>query len=88
VYYYFRRWQQDGTLQRLNRALNEADRQAKGQAATLVVLCLDSQSIKLAPRIAEHRGTDGGKCVNGRTRQLLVDRQGRVWACRARGQPA
>ncbi|TGE25192.1 transposase [Hymenobacter aquaticus] len=26
--YYFCRWQQDGTLQRLNRALNEADRQA------------------------------------------------------------
>nr|WP_279387757.1 transposase [Hymenobacter edaphi] len=78
VCYYFRRWQQDGTLQRLNRALNEADRQAQGKAATPVVLCLDSQSIKLAPRIAEHRGTDGGKCVNGRKRQLLVDRQGRV----------
>ncbi|TLM92975.1 IS5 family transposase [Hymenobacter jeollabukensis] len=82
VYYYFRRWQQDGTLQRLNRALNEADRQAHGQAASPAVLCLDSQSVKLAPRIAEHRGTDGGKCVNGRKRQVLVDRQGRVWACR------
>ncbi|KUG09530.1 hypothetical protein ASU33_17625 [Solirubrum puertoriconensis] len=83
VYYYYRRWQQDGTLQRLNRALNEADRQAHGQEATPDVLCLDSQSVKLAPRIAEHRGTDGGKRVNGRKRQVLVDRNGRIWACRS-----
>ncbi|OON71163.1 hypothetical protein B0919_01540 [Hymenobacter sp. CRA2] len=83
VYYYFRRWQQDGTLQRLNQALNQADRQAHGQATTPDVLCLDSQSVQLAPRIAEHRGTDGGKCINGRRRQLLVD-DGRVWAGRSR----
>ena len=33
VYHYFRRWQQDGTLQRLNQALNEAERQAQRQPA-------------------------------------------------------
>ena len=81
VYYHFRRWQQDGTLQQLNHALNQADRQAQGQAATPAILCLDSQSVKLVPCIAEHRSTDGSKCVNGRKRQVLVDRKGRVWCC-------
>lgn len=82
VYYYYRRWQQDGTLQRLSRELVQAERVRQGRAPTPAVLCLDSQSVKLAPRIFEARGLDAHKRVNGRKRQLLVDTQGRVWACR------
>ncbi len=36
--------------------------------------------MRLGPRIHEHRGTDGGKHVNGRKRQILVDTGGRIWA--------
>jgi hypothetical protein len=46
------------------------------------LVCVDSQSVKLAPRIFEHRGTDGGKRVNGRKRQLVTDVDGRIFACR------
>ena len=45
-------------------------------------MCVDSQSVKLAPRIFAHRGTDGGKHVNGRKRQIVTDVDGRIFACR------
>lgn len=82
VYYYFRRWQRTGLWQRLTDAVNQADRVAAGRPATPSLVCLDSQSVRLAPRIFEHRGTDGGKRVNGRKRQLLTDVQGRILTCR------
>ncbi|WP_426060818.1 IS5 family transposase [Hymenobacter sp. B1770] len=80
VYYYFRRWQ-PAVWAHLNEALNRADRLAADRAATPSLVCVDSQSVKLAPRIFEHRGTDGGKHVNGRKRQLVTDAEGRVFAC-------
>jgi transposase len=82
VYYYFRRWQLTGLWQRLNEAIVEADRRAATRAATPSLVCLDSQSVRLAPRIFEHRGLDGGKHVNGRKRQILTDVEGRILACR------
>ncbi|WP_071885990.1 IS5 family transposase [Hymenobacter sedentarius] len=82
VYYYFRRWQQNQTWVRLNEAVNRADRLAADRAATPSLVCVDSQSVKLAPRIFEHRGTDGGKRVNGRKRQLVTDVEGHIFACR------
>ena len=80
VYYYFARWQRNGLWQRLNTIVNALDRLAQGREACPSLLCADSQSVRLAPRIYEHRGTDGGKYVNGRKRQILVDTGGRIWA--------
>ncbi len=80
VYYYFRRWQQDGTWQRLNTALNQADRVREGRAPEPALLCVDSQSVKLLPGIFEERGIDGGKLVNGRKRHIAVDTGGRIWS--------
>ena len=65
----------------LNEALNRADRLAADRAATPSLVCVDSQSVKLAPRIFEHRGIDGGKHVNGRKRQIVPDVEGRIFAC-------
>jgi transposase len=81
VYYYFRCWQQNQTWVRLNEAVNRADRLAAQRAPLPSLVCVDSQSVKLAPRIFEHRGTDGGKHVNGRKRQLITDVDGRIFAC-------
>lgn len=80
VYYYFYRWQRTGLWQQLNTVVNALDRLAHGREACPSLLCADSQSVKLAPRIHEYRGLDGGKRVNGRKRQILVDTGGRVWA--------
>jgi transposase len=79
VYYYFRRWKQDGTFQRINIALNQLDRKRVNKEAYPSVLCIDSQSVKLAPMIWEDRGMDANKRVNGRKRQFVVDTQGRLW---------
>jgi len=38
--------------------------------------------VRLAPRIVEHRGLDGGKHINGSKRQILNDVQDRILACR------
>ena len=82
VYYYFRRWQLSGRWQALTDAVNQADRLAAGRPATPSLVCLESQSVRLAPRIFEHRGLDGGKHVNGRKRPIMTDVQGRMLACR------
>ena len=80
VYYYFNQWKTDGTLERINRELNQLDRKREKREAYPSVFCVDSQSVKLAPMIYEYRGIDGYKKVNGRKRQLLVDTGGRLWA--------
>ncbi|WP_373330942.1 IS5 family transposase [Salmonirosea aquatica] len=80
VYYYFDRWKADGTLERINRELNQLDRKRQGRQAYPSVFCIDSQSVKLAPMICADPGLDAHKKVNGRKRQLLVDTGGRLWA--------
>lgn len=83
--YYFNCWKTDGTLERINRELNQLDRKQEKREAYPSVFCVDSQSgrrcgVKLAPMICEYRGLDPHKKVNGRKRQLLVDTGGRLWA--------
>ena len=79
VYYYFKQWTKEGTLERINLALNMLERTQTGRGATPSLGLADSQSIKLAPRMIEQRGTDGNKWVNGRKRHVLVDVLGRIW---------
>ena len=77
VYYYYNQWKRNTTFERINIALNQADRQREGRDVNPSVLCIDSQSrsadaVKLAPFLQEVRGLDANKRVNGRKRQLLV----------------
>lgn len=80
VYYYFRRWIHDGTLDVLNIGLNILRRNVLKKEDTPSLSCADSQSVKSAPFIKNDRGVDGNKKVNGRKRQVLVDTLGLVWA--------
>ena len=80
IYYYFDKWKKDGTLEKINLALNRLEREQKGRKPTPSLALVDSQSIKLMPMIYEHRGTDGHKKVNGRKRHILVDTQGRIYS--------
>jgi transposase len=81
IYYYFDKWKLDGTFEKVNLCLNALDRKRVGRSLTPSLLCVDSQSVKLAPMIFEDRGLDGGKLVNGRKRQILVDVEGRLYSC-------
>jgi transposase len=79
VYRYFYIWSADGTFEEINAALNEIERQRQEKDATPSLVCIDSQSVKLAPMIFEERGLDGNKKINGRKRQVMVDTLGLVW---------
>ena len=79
VNYYFERWKRNGTFLKINDTLNQLDRIQEDREAFPSLMCVDSQSVKLTPMIAEHRGIDANKKVNGRKRQFLVDTGGRIW---------
>lgn len=79
VYYYFYNWTRQGTIEKINLALNELERQQQQRSHRPSLGIVDSQSVRLAPRIYECRGIDGNKNINGRKRQILTDTLGRIW---------
>ena len=79
VYYYFDQWKKADLFEHINAGLNQLDRQQAGRMPLPSALCIDSQSVKLAPMVCEFRGSDAHKLVNGRKRTFVVDTQGRLW---------
>ena len=79
VYYYFDKWGKNGALEKMNIALNSIERLQLNREPCPSLGLVDSQSVKLAPMIYEHRGIDGHKRINGRKRHILVDVLGRIW---------
>jgi putative transposase len=75
VYYYFRKWRDDGTWQRIHDTVRAEMRRRAGRHKHPTAGCLDSQSVKTTA-VAGVRGYDKGKQVNGRKRHLLVDTMG------------
>ena len=75
VYWYFKRWRQDGTLDRLHDALREQVRtRSEGRKPAPSAGIVDSQSVKGADTVsAATRGYDAGKKINGRKRHIVVD---------------
>ena len=80
VYYHFYRWSRNGILENINGALNSQVRLQAGREALPSLMCVDSQSVKLAPFIGQYRGIDANKKVNSRKRQAAVDTLGLLWA--------
>lgn len=80
VYYYYTKWNTDGTLDAMNEWLNSLEREGSGRESTPSLMAADSQSVKMGPFLSKDRGLDGNKKVNGRKRQTLVDTLGLVWA--------
>jgi transposase len=81
VYYYFDKWSKNKVIDKINLALNRIERIQNYREDLPSLVLADSQSIKLAPMIFEHRGIDGNKNVNGRKRHLMVDVRGRIFDC-------
>jgi len=72
VYYYFRRWRDDGTWQRIHDTLRAEVRQQAGRHTHPTAGAMDSQSVTTT-QVPGERGDDGGKQVKGRKRHILVD---------------
>src|SRR5215831_20584179 len=77
VYYHFRKWSWDGTLEALNSVLRERVRREADREAQPSLAIIDSQSVKTTEVGGEH-GFDGNKRINGRRRHTLVDSMGNL----------
>ncbi|MGH3094683.1 MAG: transposase, partial [Streptosporangiales bacterium] len=72
-----RRWNADGTTDRIHDALRDATRDAAGRDPIASAGIVDAQSVKGADTVgADSRGFDAGKKVNGRKRHVVVDTLG------------
>jgi len=79
VYYYFRKWKVNGTLEKLNWSLNMKEWERRGKQESPSLMSIDSQSVKIAPFVREETGIDGNKKINGRKRHVITDTLGLVW---------
>ena len=78
VFHYFRQWRLDGTWEKLNCMIRRRLRARIGRDPDPSAGIVDAQSAKTTGVGGEQRGYDGGKKVNGRKRQVLVDTEGLV----------
>lgn len=78
VYYYFSVWSELQIIAKINLFLVQQAREQANKQATPSANVIDSQSVKIAPMIAEDKGIDGGKKVNGRKRHVVTDTMGLV----------
>lgn len=74
VYWYFKRWNVEGTTDRIHDALRAANRDGAGRDPMASAGIVDAQSVKGADTVgAATRGFDAGKKTNGRKRHVVVD---------------
>lgn len=76
VYYYFRKWKNDGTWSIVLAYLVQKERVRQGRHPEPSMVAVDSQSVKKSSFITLDTGFDGGKKINGRKRNIAVDALG------------
>lgn len=80
VYYYFKKWSRDGTIEEIHEALRKRVRLKRGKKSSPSVGIIDSQSVKTTKFADAERGIDGNKKIKGRKRHIVTDTQGLLLA--------
>lgn len=76
VYYYFKKWRDDGSWKRIHDHLMQWVRVYEDRFASPSAASLDSQSVPTAVMIEKEVGYDANKKIKGRKRFTLVDTLG------------
>jgi putative transposase len=82
VYWYFRKWGQEGIWQAVNEQLVMLRRMDKGGAPSPSFVVVDSETVHNTATATEDVGVDAGKKIKGRKRILVVDSQGHLLSVR------
>ena len=76
VYYYFRKWKNEGVFEDIMDTLREKVRVSMGREDTPSLGIMDSRSVKTSHHVDIDRGIDGNKEIKGRKQQAVVDTLG------------
>lgn len=82
VYYYFRKWREDGSWKRIHDHLVQWVRVMEEREPSPSAASLDSQTVPSAVMVHQAVGYDGAKQIKGRKRFTLVDTLGLLIAVR------
>ena len=81
VYWYFKQWRADGTVDRIHDGLRDRVRDGAARDPMASAGVVDAQSVTGADTVgAASRGFDAGKNTNGRKRHIVVDTMGLLLA--------
>lgn len=80
VYYYFAKWEKDGTWEQVNSCLVADCRELEKNKLQPSAVIIDTQSVKNTATSTQAVGFDGGKRIKGRKRLFVVDTHGRLLA--------
>jgi putative transposase len=76
VYYYFRKWRDDGSWKRIHERLVEWVRVMENRDSSPSAASMDSQTVPTSVMVNQSVGYDAGKKLKGRKRFTLVDTLG------------
>jgi putative transposase len=79
VYYYFRKWTNEGLIEEMHEILRSLCRIKSGRHESPSLGLIDSQSVKTSS-MTKQKGYDGGKKIQGRKRHIVTDTMGFILA--------
>ena len=78
VYWYFRRWTMDGTIEIAHQEIRKSVRKSQGKNESASMGIIDSCSVRMNATSGIDRWIDGNKKIKGLKRHVIVDSLGLV----------